>query len=295
MSHQTGPFSTSIVSVRIIFFLFVIISVFPQGRTAVRSIILAVIAVALSAVGMGSCNFMRVDALGWGFLWREQTEFEDQVTSRKLECTGWRPNEEALFDGMWKAGTAFAYLSLITAVLTAIPVISLSCSTLQGKYTKLCAVSFLLVALFQMLAFLGFGSEICSINKCRVSFGAGITIGAMLFSILTALSLFVVPPLMETVDPPIAGGDGGQGDGDNDTHDDEDGQEGDIVHDVETPADEEDEAGPKEVQDPLEASKRDGKPWHATSKSDKKKEDKIEYLRDEPPSEKKNVKEESDV
>jgi hypothetical protein len=50
---------------------------------------LAIPTFCLMAAGMGGCNFVRVDDFeqGCGLIWREETQEEDELTSRRIQCT----------------------------------------------------------------------------------------------------------------------------------------------------------------------------------------------------------------
>lgn len=171
-------------------------SVFPQGKKAARAMLIAIAAAVFSISGVGGCNFLSVgegDGDSWGFLWRKQNSLEGDITNRQLHCTGWSEDEKDVMDARYKVALSFAYLTIATMILLIAPVLALSCATLDATSNRLIAMCFLLAALFQGLTFLSIGSQVCQESfNCKLSFGAGITVGGILLSVLTALALLRV-------------------------------------------------------------------------------------------------------
>jgi hypothetical protein len=65
---------------------------------------IAIPTLCLMAAGMGGCNYVRVnpDQVSWGLIWREETVLEDELTSRRIQCTAFDNLEKDRFDDMWK-------------------------------------------------------------------------------------------------------------------------------------------------------------------------------------------------
>lgn len=167
-------------------------------------LVLAIITLVLTMTGMGSCNFLVVEGLTWGFLWREQTPEEAAATNRLPHCIRWTEQEKDLFDATWKAATAFAYLSIIVVIISTGTALSLSCTTVDRMYARLLGSLFLALAVFQGLAYISLSSQICTEYDCVLSFGSGITIFAIVVAALTAFYLFMLQPFNETRAAPIA-------------------------------------------------------------------------------------------
>jgi hypothetical protein len=192
--------------------------------------------------GMGSCNFLRVNDLGWGFLWREQTAFEAAATERVTECTKYQAYELDSLDPMWKAARAFSYLAIIVMVCATGVVLSLSCATLSKKYLYLLGALFWFAAIFEALTFLVYGADLCSGREsCALSFGAGITVGGIVTMILAGACLVAIPRATPRPSPSPLYGTSERSD--NETHEEhhEEGEETgnfpDEAYDALTPAD----------------------------------------------------------
>jgi hypothetical protein len=122
-------------------------SVFPQGLQAAWAVMIAIPTMCLMAAGMGGCNYVRVPVLdrvldyqldsglnvnvtsddqlgwsqiGWGLIWREESDYEDELTSRRIQCTGYTKSQRDSFDGIWKLGMAFAYIAIIIVSISSI-------------------------------------------------------------------------------------------------------------------------------------------------------------------------------
>jgi len=184
---------------------------YPLGQKAIGAVLLSLLALIMSLAGMGSCNFfVAVDdqdvvagdgdgLMRWGFLWRESTELEHDATpSRISKCINWSASEKKQFDPTWKTASAFAFLTIITVVITTGVTLSLSCATVNRFYAQVLGSAFVFASVFEILVFIGLASEFCTSNapelQCNLAFGAGIAIGGIVLCLLAALSLFVLVP-----------------------------------------------------------------------------------------------------
>jgi hypothetical protein len=200
---------------------------FPLGWNAGACVLLALFALVLSLAGMGSCNFVSINENGFGLLWREETPSEAAVNTREVHCITFSPDQKDMFDGPWKAGAAFAYLSIIIVVLTAAVTFSLACATINKTSMSLLGAAFLATSITQALAFLIFGSQLCDGNdsKCHLSFGSGIAVGGIVLTCLSALSLFFMrsqlPEKAKAAQPVAEEGSAGETDVDRHEHEEE--------------------------------------------------------------------------
>jgi hypothetical protein len=172
-------------------------SVFPQGWQAAWVVMIAIPTLCLMAAGMGGCNYVRVndDQMGWGLIWREETVSEDELTSRRIQCTSFDDRQTDRFDGIWKLGMTFAYIAIIIVSISSIAALALSCATYSQRWKNILSTCFVVGAICQVLTFVVLASDICEENEdCTLSFGAGITIGGIAFSLLAAATTYILTP-----------------------------------------------------------------------------------------------------
>jgi len=143
---------------------------------------------------MGSCNFLRLGDLQWGFLWREENPMEDEATNRISQCIRWTNTEKDMFDAPWKVAIAFDVLAIITIVISTGVVLSMPCATINPFYANVLGVAYVFASIFMVLVFVSVASELCGTQDCNLSFGAGITIGGIVLCLITATSLFTLHP-----------------------------------------------------------------------------------------------------
>jgi hypothetical protein len=133
--------------------------------------------------------------MGYGLLWREETALEDKVTSRRVQCTAFNDHEKDRFDGIWKLGMAYAYMAIIIVSLSSIAALALACATYSQRWKNALSACFVVGAMCQVLTFVVLASDICEESEdCTLSFGAGITIGGIAFSLLAAASTYIIIP-----------------------------------------------------------------------------------------------------
>jgi hypothetical protein len=173
-------------------------SVFPQGCQAAWAVMIAIPTLCLMAAGMGGCNYVRIndDQLGWGLIWREETVLEDELTSRRIQCTSFDDLQTDRFDAIWKLGMFFAYTAIIIVSISSIAALALACATYSKRWKNVLTACFVVGAMCQVLTFVVLASDICEENEdCTLSFGAGITIGGIAFSLLAAATTYsLIPP-----------------------------------------------------------------------------------------------------
>lgn len=153
--------------------------------------------------GIGGCNFVRMNGLGWGLFWREETAAEAELTSRKIHCTAFEDSQKDEFDGAFKFARFCAFLVLIIGVLATAASCSLGCSTLNNVTLKSLGAVFLVVSLLQCFAFFLLLSELCDTTystefddeqeNCKISFGSGLAVGSIVFSLLAGIQALAHP------------------------------------------------------------------------------------------------------
>jgi hypothetical protein len=149
------------------------------------------------AAGMAGCNFVRIngDDLAWGLIWRQETEMEDELTSRKIQCTSFDALQTDRFDAPWKFGMACALLAIITVAIASLSALALSCATYSRIWKNVLSAGFVVGSILQVLTFCVLASDICQDDDdCTLSFGAGITIGGIALALLAGATTFILTP-----------------------------------------------------------------------------------------------------
>jgi hypothetical protein len=113
-----------------------------------------------------------------------------------LTCYYYSSEQIDTFDGAFRTARVFGILANICIGISMLLLIGLSCF----EYSQLslhCIGSLLLVgALFEMLTFILFGSELCAYG-CDFYIGAGLTVACVIVSSIATLIVFHVPPARE--------------------------------------------------------------------------------------------------
>jgi hypothetical protein len=160
------------------------------------------------AADMGGCNYVRVNKYqagsgfqGWrqmdyGLIWREEKDYE--FSSHRITCTAFNKDQRDGFDGIWKLGMAFAYIAIIIVSISSIAALALACTTYSKRWKNILSACFAVGAICQVLTFVVMASEICEEREyqdCTLSFGAGITVGGIVCSLLAAATIYrIIPP-----------------------------------------------------------------------------------------------------
>ena len=145
----------------------------------------------LMAAGMGGCNYVRVSEyqlssgqmgwrqVGWVLIWREESDYEDEFSSRRIQCTAYNEDQRDRFDGIWKLGVAFDYIAIIIVSISSIVALALACATYSERWKNVLSACFAVGALCQVQTFVVLASDLCEERDqvCTLSFRAGITIG----------------------------------------------------------------------------------------------------------------------
>jgi hypothetical protein len=165
---------------------------------------IAIPTMCLMAAGMGGCNYVRVTdyqldsgQMGWGLIWREESDYEDSLTSRRIQCTAYTKSQRDSFDGIWKLGMAFAYIAIIIVSISSIAALALACATYSQRWKNVLTACFAVGAICQVLTFVVMASNICEEmdHDCTLSFGAGITVGGIACSLVAAATIYrIIPP-----------------------------------------------------------------------------------------------------
>lgn len=98
------------------------------------------------------------------------------------------------------AATVFAILAVTFGTVAMIISWCISCIACDIRFVKGLGVSYGCIMIFQVLAFLFFGSNLCQKHKCSFSGGAGVNIAAIVFWAAASISSFRLPPFDEVAE-----------------------------------------------------------------------------------------------
>jgi hypothetical protein len=124
------------------------------------------------------------------------TTYEKYESSCQPYNEGWYRFPEAL-GPMHMAARAFAILAVVFGVLAMIISWCMCCIASDIRFVKGLSISYGCIAVFQVLAFLFFGADLCKNHECEFASAAGLNIAAVVLWALASFLSFLVPPFDE--------------------------------------------------------------------------------------------------
>lgn len=125
------------------------------------------------------------------------TSYEKYENSCQPYIEGWDSFPEDL-GSMHIASRAFGILSVVFGVIAMIISWCICCITCDIRFVKGLSISYGCIAVFQCLAFLFFGTDLCKKHDCTFASAAGLNIAATVLWAVASLLSFLVPPFDES-------------------------------------------------------------------------------------------------
>jgi hypothetical protein len=125
------------------------------------------------------------------------TTYENYESSCQPYNEGWDRFPEDLLGPMHMAARAFAILAVVFGVIAMIISWCMCCIACDIRFVKGLGISYGVLAVFQVLAFLFFGADLCKKHECAFAGAAGLNIAAIFFWGVASFLSFLVPPFDE--------------------------------------------------------------------------------------------------
>lgn len=117
-------------------------------------------------------------------------------------CELWTESQVQSFDSSFKAALAFGYLANLSAIISIIMLIITTCLPFPPVLMKVTGCLVATTALAECFTFLFFASDFCDEGSCKFGGAAGIAIVAILVALLTAATVFKIPPVIKPDNSP---------------------------------------------------------------------------------------------
>jgi len=123
--------------------------------------------------------------------------YEKYASSCQSYNQGWYRFPEAL-GPMHMAAREFAILAVVFGVVAMIISWCLCCIACDIRFVKGLGITYGCIAVFQVLAFLFFGADLCKKHGCAFASAAGLNIAAIVLWAVASFLSFLVPPFDES-------------------------------------------------------------------------------------------------
>ena len=192
-SHISSPSSTHITH-----------SSLPHGWLSLTTAIVSTIAVSLSLNTLSNCRFVIVQGYG-NVVYRGfgLTTYEMYENSCQGYYESWNRGDElpttaaSQLGTMAVTGRVFGIVDSIFGVIAMIISWSVSCIACDTRFVKGMGVSYTCIMIFQGLAFLFFGADLCKNYECMFGSAAGLNIAAVVLWAVASVLSFLTPPFDE--------------------------------------------------------------------------------------------------
>jgi hypothetical protein len=162
------------------------------------------IAVSLSLNTLSNCRFVIVQGYG-DVMYRGfgLTTYEMYENSCQGYYDRWNRGDElpttvaSQLGTMAVTGRVFGIIASIFGVIAMIISWSVSCIACDTRFVKGMGVSYTCIMIFQGLAFLFFGADLCKNYECMFGSAAGLNIAAVVLWAVAAVLSFLTPPFDE--------------------------------------------------------------------------------------------------
>jgi hypothetical protein len=124
------------------------------------------------------------------------TTYEKYESSCQPYNEGWNRFPEAL-GPMHMAARAFAILAVVFGVIAMIISWCMCCIACDIRFFNGLGITYGCIAVFQVLAFLFFGADLCKKHECAFASAAGLNIAAIVLWAVASFMSFLVPPFDE--------------------------------------------------------------------------------------------------